>query len=101
MKRLVRNALIVSLLSPPAAFADDALDCKADVGDDASAIYVQECLSVLPANAARCNVANPCSQIRLEIQRACSAIIKGNPPGKPEPDVCVKYSGPQQQPASR
>jgi hypothetical protein len=101
MRKLVRNALIVSLLSPPAAFADDALDCKADVGDDASAIYVQECLSVLPANAAKCNVANPCSQIRLEIQRACAAVIGSNPPDTPKPDACVKYSEPQQQPASR
>ena len=101
MKRFVRTALIVTLLSPPAAFADDALDCKADVGDDASSIYVQECLSVLPANAAKCNVANPCAQIKLEIERACAAILKGNPPGKPGPEVCVKYPGPPQPPASR
>lgn len=101
MKRFVRAALIAALLSPSSAFADDALDCKADVGDDASAIYVQECLSVLPANAARCNVANPCAQMKLEIERACAAILRGNAPDKPGPDVCVKYSGAPQQPASR
>jgi hypothetical protein len=101
MKRLVRNALIITLLSPTSAFADDALDCKADVGDDASAIYVQDCLSVLPANAAKCNVANPCAQIRLEIRRACTAILKSNAPDKPKPDACVKYSEPQTQPAGR
>lgn len=101
MKRFVRAALIAALLSPSSAFADDALDCKADVGDDASAIYVQECLSVLPANAARCNVANPCAQMKLEIERACATILRGNLPGKPGPEVCVKYLGPQQQPASR
>ena len=101
MKRSIQTAVFVSLLSPIAAFADNALDCKADVGDDASAIYVQECLSVLPANAARCNVANPCEQIKLEIERACATILKGNPPGKPGPEVCVKYLGPPQQPASR
>ena len=101
MKRFVRTALIVTLMSPSAAFSDNAIDCKTDVGDDASSIYVQECLAVLPANAAKCNVANPCAQIKLEIERACAAILRGNAPDKPGPDVCVKYSGAPQQTASR
>lgn len=101
MKRFICNFLVASFLSSPAAWADDALDCKADVGDNAAATYVQECLEVLPANAAKCNVANPCAQIRLEIQRACAAIIKSNAPNRPAPDVCSKYSTPTQQPSGR
>ena len=101
MKRFICNFLVASFLSSPAAWADDALDCKADVGDNAAATYVQECLEVLPANAAKCNVANPCAQMKLEIERACAAILRGNLPGKPGPEVCVKYLGPPQQPASR
>ena len=50
----------------------------------------------LPANAAKCNVANPCAQMKLEIQRACTAARKSDA-GKAFADsarqVCDKYSG--------
>ena len=94
MRRWLYAGLLLALAGPVAR-ADDALDCKADVGDEASSAYVRECLEVLPANAAKCNVANPCAQMKLEIQRACTAAHKSDA-GKAFADsarqVCDKYS---------
>jgi len=94
MRRLTYVGLLLALGSP-AALADDALDCKSDVGDEAAAAYVRECLEVLPGNAARCNVANPCAQMKLEIQRACGTVHQidaGKPAADSARQVCEKYS---------
>ena len=73
--------------APPevALEAQPAVDCRAAIGEAASARLVERCIAVSPATRPPCNALNPCEMIQGEIDRACGQYGEG----EQKPAECV------------
>jgi hypothetical protein len=73
--------------------------CRQQVGPQASALYVRQCLQVSPSSRPPCNPANPCDVMVAEIKRGCgllhvpSSASSSQPSGSSgmEPHFCAQY----------
>ncbi len=55
-----------------AAASGTSADCRAEIGEAASARLVARCIAVSPATRPPCNALNPCEMIQGEIDRSCA-----------------------------
>jgi hypothetical protein len=69
----------------PAAPPPERVACRDEIGEAAAARLVERCVMVSPATHPPCNVANPCTMIQGEIDRACD--MYG--PGETKPAECA------------
>lgn len=60
--------------------------CLAEIGEQASAELVDQCIQISPATRPPCNAMNSCGMIRDEIARGCAF---GD--GSDNPDFCADY----------
>ena len=60
--------------------------CLAEIGEQASAELVDQCIMMSPATHPPCNAMNSCDMIRDEIARGC-----GFGDGSDNPDFCADY----------
>jgi len=57
---------------PEVALEAEPADCRAAIGETASARLVERCIAVSPATRPPCNALNPCEMIQSEIDRSCA-----------------------------
>jgi hypothetical protein len=60
-----------------AAVPETPADCRAEIGEAASARLVERCIAVSPATRPPCNALNPCEMIQGEIDRSCGQYAEG------------------------
>lgn len=70
----------------PADEAAEDVSCRAELGEEAAAELVDQCIQMSPATHPPCNAQNSCQMIRNEIARGCNF---GD--GAGNPDFCAQY----------
>lgn len=65
--------LIAALFAfaPIANASDEDISCRKELGQEAAAVYVRQCIEISPATHPPCNDQNACSLIMDEIKRGC------------------------------
>ncbi len=85
MKYLIA-ALLVFSIAPLANASDEEISCREEIGREAAAVYVNQCIDISPATHPPCNDQNACSLIMDEIKRGCE--FAKNTEGGEIPNYC-------------
>jgi hypothetical protein len=70
MKSLI-IALLAFSIARVANASDEEISCREELGQEAAAVYVSQCIEISPATHPPCNDQNACSLIKDEIKRGC------------------------------
>ena len=82
----------VQLSAPPTNVQQNApqtdMSCASEIGAQAAANLVEQCIQVSPATHPPCNATNPCDVIRSEVRRGCDYLRADGNHGDERPPFC-------------